>query len=75
MLISHYTVMAGVNAFQNNRIRDLWLMACTRTLWYYTAAYNMKITEKHAYGIYNVYVDTLSLWEIYKQQNSPVIQY
>ena len=67
--------MAVVNAFQNNRIRDPWLMACTRTLWYYTAAYNIDINVKHIYGVHNVYADTLSRWEIYEQQNGPVVQY
>ena len=67
--------MAVVNAFQNNRIRDPWLMACTRTLWYYTAAYNININVRHIYGVHNVYADTLSRWEIYQQQNGPVVQY
>ena len=47
--------MAVVNAFQNNRIRDPWLMACTRTLWYCTAAYNIDITVKHIYVVYKTY--------------------
>ena len=67
--------MAVVNAFQNNRIRDPWLMACTRTLWYYTAAYNIDIHVKHIYGIHNVYADTLSRWGIYEPQNGPVVQH
>ena len=67
--------MAVVNAFQNNRIRDPWLMACTRTLWYYTAAYNIDITVKHIYGVQNVYADTLSRWGIYEHQVRPVVRY
>ena len=38
------TVYCDNMAFQNNCIRDPWLMACTRTLWYNTAAYNIDIT-------------------------------
>ena len=34
---------AVLNAFQSNRIKDIWLMGAVRTVWLYTAAFNIDL--------------------------------
>ena len=55
-----------VHAYQSQRIKDHWLMACCRTLWYVSARYNIKFQIQHIYGVDNVNADILSRWAIYK---------
>ena len=65
--------LAVVHACQSQKIKDHWLMACCRTLWY-IAKYNIKFQFQHIYGIDNVYADILSRWNIYKNSNTSVVK-
>ena len=59
-----------VQACQSHRIRDNWLMACCRTLWFISAVHNIEISVKHIYGNENLKADILSHWYIYKDSNA-----
>ena len=64
---------AVVNAFQSNQIKDIWLMAAVRTVWLYTAAFNIDLQVKHIKGVQNTYADILSRWHTYEASElSPV---
>ena len=64
---------AVVNAFQSNRIKDIWLMAAVRIVWLYTAAFNINLQVKHIKGVQNTYADILSRWHTYEASElSPV---
>ena len=62
--------LAVVQACQSHRIRDNWLMACCRTLWFTAAINNIEISVRHIYGSANVKADMLSRWDIYKNSNA-----
>ena len=66
--------LAVVHAYQSQRIKDHWLMACCRTLWYIAAKYNIKFHFQHIYGIDNVNADILSRWSVYKNSNTSRVQ-
>ena len=63
-----YDNLAVVHACQSQRIKDNWLMAYCRTLWYIFAKY-IKFNVQHIYGVDNVKADILSRWHIYKYSN------
>ena len=64
---------AVVNAFQSNQIKDIWLIAAVRTVWLYTAAFNIDLQVKHIMGVKNTYADILSRWHTYEASDlSPV---
>ena len=67
--------MAVVAACQSGKIRDNWLMACCRTLWWLSAVYNLDIVVKHIYGSDNVKADILSRWHVYKHSNSTEVKF
>ena len=59
---------AVVNAFQSNRIKDIWLMAAVRTVWF-----NIDLQVNHVMGVRNTYADILSRWHTYEASElSPV---
>ena len=58
--------LAVVHAFTYHKVRDVWLMACVRNIWQFTASYNIKLEVKHIAGQENVYADILSRWNKYK---------
>ena len=57
--------LAVVNAFTSYRVRNSFLMAIIRSVWLYTAAYNINLVVKHISGTCNVYADVLSRWPYY----------
>ena len=67
--------MAVVAACQSNKIRDNWLMACCRTLWWLSAIYNLDIVVKHIYGSDNIKADILSRWDVYKEYNNIQVKF
>ena len=67
--------IAVVNAFTFPKIRDPWLMACVRNVWYFTALYNVQLEVKHIAGIKNIYADILSRWHTYSHMNNITVQY
>ena len=52
------------------RIRDPFLAACIRTIWWYAAIYNIKLEIKHITGKSNVYADILSRWPAFQFANT-----
>ena len=66
---------AVVNAFTHHKIRDVFLMACVRTVWLICAENNIKIQVKHIRGIQNTYADILSRWSCYKNKKLVHVEY
>ena len=66
--------LAVVHAFQAQKIKDHWLMACCRTMWYISASYNIEFKIQHIYGVDNVNADILSRWHTYKYSNKVEVQ-
>ena len=66
---------AVVNAFTHHKIRDVFLMACVRTVWLICAENNIKIQVKHIRGIQNTYADILSRWSCYKSKKLIHVEY
>ena len=60
---------AVVNAFNNNKIRDTLLMASVRSVWLYTAMFNIHLKVQHIRGKENQYADILSSWPAYEYIN------
>ena len=46
--------LAVVQACQSHRIKDNWLMACCRTLWFIAAIHNIEISVKHIYMVIKI---------------------
>ena len=67
--------LAVVNAFTHNRMRDNILMTIIRSVWLYTAAYNINLIVKHISGANNVYANVLSRWPHYCSSNTTVVQF
>ena len=61
---------AVVNAFTHHKIRDVFLMACVRTIWLICAVYNIKLKVKHIRGIENTYADILSRLSFYNDKSA-----
>ena len=57
---------AVVNVFQLNRIKDIWLMGSVRTVWLYTAAFNIDLQVNHIMVAKNTHADILSRWHTYE---------
>ena len=55
--------LAVVQAFTFHKIKDVWLMACVRNKWQFTATYNINLTVNHISGQENTYADILSRWD------------
>ena len=56
--------LAVVNVSNYYKVRDPLLMAILRSVWLYTAAFNMDLQIKHIKGLNNVYADILSRWSL-----------
>ena len=56
------------------KVRDPLLMAVLRSVWLYTAAYNIDLQVKHIKGLNNVYADILSRWRVYKDLQTSEVQ-
>ena len=67
--------LALVHTCQSQRIKDNWLMACCRTLWYISAKHNTEFQVQHIYGVDNVKADILSRWHIYKHSKQQEVKY
>ena len=64
---------AVVNAFNNSKIRDSLLMATVRSVWLYTAMFNINLKVQHIRGKDNYYADILSRWPVYEHNNKDSI--
>ena len=67
--------MAVVSACQSGKIRDNWLMACCRTLWWVSAVCNLDIVVKHIYGSDNIKADILSRWDLCKDHDNTRVKF
>ena len=61
---------AVVESFNSDKMKDVWLMACKRTLWLYAAMYNIEFQFFHIAGICNTKADILSRWSTYRHLNT-----
>ena len=64
---------AMVNAFNNNKMTDSLLMATVRSVWLYTAMFNIDLKVQHIRGKDNYYADILSRWPAYEHNNNDSI--
>ena len=67
--------LSVVHACQSQRIKDNWLMACCRTLWYISAKHNIEFQVQHIYVTDNVKADILYRWYIYKHSKLQEVKY
>ena len=66
---------AVVSAFSHHKMRDPWLTACVRNIWYFTASYNIDLEDKHLQGKLIFFTDMLSCWDAFQNQDSIVVKF
>ena len=54
-------------------MRDSLLMATVRSVWLYTAMFNINLKVQHIRGKDNYYADILSRWPVYEHNNNDSI--
>ena len=64
-----------VNAFSHHKMRDPWLTAWIRNIWYFIASYNIDLEVKYIQGKLNLYADVLSRWDVFHNQDSMVVKF
>ena len=56
-------------------VKDVWLMACVRNIWQFTATHNIELIIKHIAGQENMYADILYRWEKYENVSYVEVKY
>ena len=67
--------IAVIHAFTSCKIKDVWLMACVRNIWQFTATYNIELIVNHIAGQENTYADILSRWDKYVNVSCVEVKY